>query len=42
MEVVDNCCGVGSGVEFCFNNFELEFPHVLGKVVIVVDTGIAR
>ena len=28
-EVVDNCCGMGGGVEFSFDDFELEFPHIL-------------
>ena len=40
MEVVDDCCGMGSGVKFCFNNFELEFPHILWEIVVVADSGI--
>ena len=42
MEVVDDCCSMGGGVEFCFNNFELEFPHVLREVVVIVDTGVGE
>ena len=42
MEVVDNCCSMGSGVEFCFNDFELEFPHILWEIVIIADSGIGE
>ena len=42
MEIVDNSHGVGGGVEFCFDNLEFEFPHVLWEIVIVVDSGIGE
>ena len=42
MEVVDDCCGMGSGVKFCFNDFELEFPHILWEIVIVADSSIGE
>ena len=42
MEVVGDGGSVGSGVEFSFDDFELEFSHVLWKVVIVVDTGVGE
>ena len=42
MEVVDDGGSMGSGVELCFNNFELEFSHVLWKIVIIVDLGISE
>ena len=41
-EIVDDCRSVGSGVEFCFNDFEFEFSHVLWKVVVIVDTGVGE
>ena len=31
---------MGSGVEFCFNDFELEFSHVLWEVVVILDMGV--
>ena len=40
MEIVDNCGSVGSGVEFCFDDFEFEFPHVLWEIVVIVDAGV--
>ena len=42
MEVVDDGDCMGSGVEFGFNDFELEFSHVLWEIVVVVDTGIGE
>ena len=39
---MDNCCGVGGGVKFCFDNLELELPHVLREVVVVVDMGVGE
>ena len=41
-EIVNNGCGVGGGVEFCFDNLEFEFPHVLWEIVVVVDTGVGE
>ena len=41
-EVVDNGGSVGSGVEFCFDNFELEFSHVLWEVVVISDMGVGE
>ena len=41
-EVVDNCGSMGGGIEFCFNNFELEFPHILWEIVVVVNLGIGE
>ena len=29
-------------VEFCFNDFELEFSHVLWEVVVVSDMGVGE
>ena len=42
MEVVDNGGSMGGGVEFCFNNFEFEFPHILWEVVVIADAGIGE
>ena len=42
MEVVDNRCGMGGGVEFCFNDFELEFSHILWEIVVIADSGIGE
>ena len=39
---MDNGSSVGGDVEFGFNDFEFEFPHVLWEVVVVVDTGIGE
>ena len=39
---MDNSHGMGSGVEFCFNDFEFEFFHVLWEVVVIVDTGVGE
>ena len=39
---MDDRCGMGGGVEFCFNNFELEFSHVLWEIVIVADMGVGE
>ena len=42
MEVVDNCGGMGGGIEFCFDNFEPEFPHILWEIVVVANSGIGE
>ena len=42
MEVVDDGCGMDSGVKFCFDDFELEFSHILWEIIIVVDSGISE
>ena len=39
---MDDCGSVGGGVEFCFNDFEFEFSHVLWEIVIIVDTGVGE
>ena len=39
---MDDCCGMGSGVKFCFNNFEFEFSHILWEIDVVVDSGIGE
>ena len=41
-EVVDDGGCVGSGVEFCFDDFELEFSHVLWEVVVISDMGVGE
>ena len=33
---------MGSGVKLCFDNFELEFSHILWEIVIIVDSGIGE
>ena len=42
MEVVDYCCGMSGGVEFGFDDFELEFPHILWEIVVIADSGIGK
>ena len=42
MEVVDDGGSMDSGVKFCFNDFEFEFPHVLWEIVIAVDLGVGQ
>ena len=42
MEVVDNHHSMGGGVEFCVNNFELKFPHILWEIVVIADMGIGE
>ena len=42
MEVVDDCCSMGGGVEFCFDNFELKFPHILWEIIVIVDSDIGE
>ena len=42
MEVVDNCGGMGSGIKFCFDDFELEFPYILWEIVVVANLGIGE
>ena len=42
MEVVDDCCGMGSGVKFSFDDFELELPHILWKIIVIADSGIGK
>ena len=39
---MDDCCGMGSGVKFCFDDFELEFPHIRWEIVVIVDMGIGE
>ena len=39
---MDDGCGMGSRVEFCFDDFELEFSHILWEIIIVVDSGIGE
>ena len=39
---MDNCCSMGSGIEFCFDDFELEFPYILWEIIIIVDSGIGE
>ena len=41
-EIVDDCHGVGSGVEFSFNDFEFELSHVLWEVVVIADIGVGE
>ena len=41
-EVVNNCRGMGGGVKFSFNNFELEFPHILWEIIVIADSGIGK
>ena len=33
---------MGGGVEFHFDDFELEFSHVLWEIVVIADTGIGE
>ena len=33
---------MGSGVKFCFDDFEFEFSHIFWEIVVVVDTGISE
>ena len=42
MEVVDDSGGMGGGIKFCFNNFELEFPHILWEIVVVANSGVGE
>ena len=42
MEVMDDGGSMGSGVEFCFDDFELEFPHILWEIVVVVNSGVGE
>ena len=42
MEVVDDGGSMGSGIQFVFNNFKLEFSHILWEIVIIVDSGIGE
>ena len=41
-EVVNNCGGMGSGIEFCFDDLELEFPHILWEIVVIANSGIGE
>ena len=42
MEVVDNGGSMGGGIELCFNDFELEFPHILWEIVVVADSSVGE
>ena len=42
MEVVDDSGGMGGGIEFCFNDFELEFPHILWEIVVIANSGVGE
>ena len=33
---------MGRGVEFCFDDFELEFPYIFWEIVVVVDSSIGE
>ena len=39
---MDDCGSMSCGVEFCFNNFELEFPHIFWEIVVVADSSIGK
>ena len=33
---------MGGRIKFSFNNFELEFPHILWEIVIVADSSVGE
>ena len=33
---------MGGGIEFCFNDFEFEFPHILWEIVVVVNSSVGE
>ena len=33
---------MGGGIEFSFDDFELEFPHILWEIVIIADSSIGE
>ena len=33
---------MGGGIEFCFDDFELEFSHILWEIVIVVNSCVGK
>ena len=39
---MDDSGSMGGGIEFCFNNFELEFPHILWEIVIVANSSVGE
>ena len=39
---MDDGSGVGSGIEFCFYDFEFEFPHILWEIVIVANSSVGE
>ena len=41
-EVMDDGSGMGGGIEFCLDDFELEFPHVFWEIVITANSGIGE
>ena len=41
-EVVDDGGSMGGGVEFCFDDFEFEFPHILWEIVIIANSSVGE
>ena len=41
-EIMDNGGGMGSGVEFGFDDFEFEFSHIFWEIVVIVDMGVGE
>ena len=39
---MDDSGSMGGGVELSFNDFELEFPHILWEIVIVADLSVGE
>ena len=39
---MDDGGSVGGGVELGFDDFELEFPHILREIVIVADSSVGE
>ena len=39
---MDDGGSMGGGVELGFDDFELEFSHILWEIVIIVDSGIGE
>ena len=33
---------MGSGIKFCLDNLELEFPHMLWEIVVIADSGVGE
>ena len=33
---------MGGGIEFCLNDFEFEFPHILWEIVIVANSSVGE